>query len=334
MTLSVAMCTYNGAKYIEEQLQSILDQELPVGEIVVCDDGSKDDTINIVKGIASKHAEIVWNIQENIPNLGVTKNFEKAISLCTGDYIFLSDQDDVWYTNKTKVIVDFFNNHPNINIVFSDADIIDEKGKLLTRHSLLEAWNLLPDDFFWESYSLESMMFCNRATGATMAFRQFCSEDFLPFDDDTRCLHDYQIAMYACVNDSLGLIKVPLIQYRQHDKNVMGVSQDNWIYSKKSFKMPLILEAIEPVPIRPFCKKYKSPRLEFYRKRVENYHSIRGKIVLVGLLSQYISFYKAYWRLFFFSDFLYGFNNRLRKVYIKHYINHENSICNSYYSQL
>jgi glycosyltransferase involved in cell wall biosynthesis len=95
MKLSVAMCTYNGAQYIEKQLLSILNQELPINEIVICDDGSNDDTLEKVENIAANYQDVAWKILQNAPQLGVTKNFEKAITLCTGDIIFLSDQDDI-----------------------------------------------------------------------------------------------------------------------------------------------------------------------------------------------------------------------------------------------
>lgn len=91
MSLSVAMCTYNGAKYVEKQLLSILQQDLKVNEIVVCDDGSIDETLMVVHRIANSHPEVVWKIHKNPSNLGVIGNFEKAIRLCSGDIIFLSD---------------------------------------------------------------------------------------------------------------------------------------------------------------------------------------------------------------------------------------------------
>ncbi len=319
--LSVALCTYNGMAYIEQQLDSILNQELPVDEVVVSDDGSSDDTMNIVRRIASEYQQIHWIFLQNASQLGVIRNFEQAICQCTGDIVFLSDQDDVWRRDKTQVIVSYFNSHPEKDVVFSDAELVDDKGNKLSDRSLLDAWQLLPNIDFWESgFCLESMMFCNRATGATMAFRRCCSESFLPFDNDLLYLHDYQIAMYACIKGSLGLVKASLIQYRQHGKNVMGVPKDNWVYTEKDSEISLLKEGIEPVPVRPVCKKYHSSRLEFYRKRVDNYCTIKGKIKLFSLLPQYIRFYKAYWNLFFVSDFLYGINDRLRKAYIKHFI--------------
>lgn len=127
MTVSVAMCTYNGAQYIEEQLLSILHQSVPVDEIVICDDGSTDETIEIIKRI-KRDAAIPISIHINEPHLGVNLNFEKAIKLCHGDIIFLSDQDDIWEENKVDTIIDYFSTHEDKNVVFGDAVLIDRGG--------------------------------------------------------------------------------------------------------------------------------------------------------------------------------------------------------------
>lgn len=99
--ISVAMCTFNGEKYIKEQIESIINQSLVPDEIVICDDCSKDNTINIIKETLANWSGKA-NLIINEDNLGYRKNFEKAISLCNGDIIFLSDQDDVWDNCKLK----------------------------------------------------------------------------------------------------------------------------------------------------------------------------------------------------------------------------------------
>lgn len=98
MTTSVAVCTYNGEKYIEEQLNSIIQQSIKPNQIVISDDNSSDNTVEIAKEILEKSG-INYIINVNKPNLGITENFDKAFSLCTGDIIFPSDQDNVWFEN-------------------------------------------------------------------------------------------------------------------------------------------------------------------------------------------------------------------------------------------
>lgn len=99
MMNSVAMCTYNGEKYIKEQLESIIHQTLPPDEIIICDDGSNDHTISAIKE-TMRVWRGSWMLVQNEKNLGYKKNFQKAISLCQGDIIYLSDQDDVWDLHK------------------------------------------------------------------------------------------------------------------------------------------------------------------------------------------------------------------------------------------
>lgn len=101
MKLSVAMCTYNGDKFIASQLSSILDQTIPIDDIVICDDGSNDKTLEIISRIQQENPNKI-NLFRNPVNLGSTKNFEKAIDLCSGDYIFLADQDDIWKKDKVQ----------------------------------------------------------------------------------------------------------------------------------------------------------------------------------------------------------------------------------------
>src|SRR6476620_1984679 len=128
MKISVAMCTYNGGRFISEQLQSIIDQELPVDEIVICDDGSKDDTFAVIEKFQTTFPGLI-KLHINEVNLRVNKNFEKAISLCKGDFIFLSDQDDVWRKDKTKKILEVFEANPQLEGVFSNGDLITETGE-------------------------------------------------------------------------------------------------------------------------------------------------------------------------------------------------------------
>ena len=95
MRISIAMTTYNGSKYLNDQLKSFSQQDQAPDELIVCDDGSSDNTIKILEKF-SLNAPFDVKIYQNESNLGFTKNFENALSKCTGDLIFLSDQDDIW----------------------------------------------------------------------------------------------------------------------------------------------------------------------------------------------------------------------------------------------
>src|ERR1700743_1857825 len=101
--VSIALCTYNGAAYIEEQLDTLVNQSYPNCEIIVVDDCSKDNTVKILSEYADKYPQVRIHINEK--NLGYTRNFEKAIRLCKGEYIALCDQDDIWDPQKIEMQV-------------------------------------------------------------------------------------------------------------------------------------------------------------------------------------------------------------------------------------
>lgn len=321
--LSVALCTYNGSKYVQKQLDSILSQELTVDEIVICDDGSDDGTLSIVYSIANNHPNIQWIIERNIQSLGVTKNFEKALSLCTGDIIFLSDQDDVWKPYKTKVIVDYLEKHPEVDLVFSDAELIDEDGNLKTDKTLFDACGLSPLRELWDTglqFEIENVI--QRLLGATFGTRREFVKRCLPFDSNVSNYHDGQLAMSSVALNCNGMIDESLIEYRIHGNNVVGLGgNNNWVFSGSSRPNDFAY-IIEPRPVNPFFLSSKADkirnRVSFYQKRFKCYSSIKGKICLILSISQYRKYYKKYWRYFFFSDILYGFPNNLRSRIISH----------------
>src|ERR1044072_5504930 len=132
MKISVAMCTYNGAEFLPAQLHSIIAQSRPPDEIIICDDGSTDDTQDLLNKFAAE-SPVPINLYFNDHNLGSVKNFERAIWLCSGDVIALSDQDDVWRSGKLLLFETVLNSSPSAGIVFSDAAIVDEKLNPLHR---------------------------------------------------------------------------------------------------------------------------------------------------------------------------------------------------------
>ena len=223
---SVALCTYNGEKYIEEQISSILNQSVPVDEIVVCDDGSTDNTLALIEKF-HPHTKMNIRIYRNEHQLGVCANFQKAIDLCEGDIIFLSDQDDVWHQNKVEVVCKWFDENPTKEVVFSDGRLIDEEGKLINNNSLWKCFGLTNFNLQLIDHGsgIELFAYGNRVTGATMAIRS----EF----EYTHCfinyckngiLHDGALTMLSLYNNQLGYVDTSLIDYRihRHQKNGVG----------------------------------------------------------------------------------------------------------------
>src|SRR5712691_364539 len=133
MKISVAMCTYNGALHLREQIDSIAAQTRIPDELIVCDDNSTDETVRIVSRFATS-ASFPVRLCVNEQNVGSTRNFERAIRLCEGDVIALSDQDDVWLPEKLRRIEDSFLREPGVGLVFTDAEVVDEHLRPLGYH--------------------------------------------------------------------------------------------------------------------------------------------------------------------------------------------------------
>lgn len=126
MKISIAMATYNGEKYIEEQLQSFVDQTLQPDEVIVTDDNSTDNTVEIIREFAKK-APFKIEVSINEKNLGYAGNFSAALMKTTGDLVFLSDQDDVWFAEKISHMVHLATSKPKYLIYMNDAELTDGK---------------------------------------------------------------------------------------------------------------------------------------------------------------------------------------------------------------
>lgn len=220
--LSVAMCTYNGADFISEQLESIVAQSRPPDEIVVCDDGSTDETQALLKEFAAT-SPVPASLHFNETNLGSIRNFEKAIRLCSGDVIALSDQDDVWRADKLELIEEAFRKAPKAGVVFSDAEIVDENLKPLERRM----WDEIDFDAHKRKLvrtgrALEVLITGWTVTGATMAFRSEFVKLSLPIPEGIAMIHDGWIALTVAAAADVIMIEEPLIKYRQHGKQQIG----------------------------------------------------------------------------------------------------------------
>lgn len=215
------MCTYNGAEFLQAQLESILAQTRPPDEIIICDDRSTDETHSVLHGF-SKSAKITTNKE----NLGSLKNFEQAIGLCTGDVIALSDQDDVWREDKLQRIEQAFREAPKAGLVFSDAEIVDAQLRGLGRRM----WNEVGFDSHKRKLvdhgrALDVLISGWTVTGAAMAFRSEYKSLALPIPTNIPMIHDGWIALsVAAVSDTV-TIDEPLIKYRQHAGQQIGAPE-------------------------------------------------------------------------------------------------------------
>lgn len=222
-TLSVALCTYNGATYLPQQLDTIATQSKLPDEVVVCDDGSTDGTIGILQVFVSE-APFHVRLYRNERNLGFTKNFERAVSLCTGDLIALADQDDVWKPEKLARLEACLEAHPLAGLVCSDAEIVDADLNPVSQR-LMESIGLKTEEreLISLGQSLPVLLGRNFAMGASTMFRASCRADVLPIPESWH--HDWWTALIISLRSQVRLIDDPLLLYRQHGANAIGIPE-------------------------------------------------------------------------------------------------------------
>jgi glycosyltransferase involved in cell wall biosynthesis len=222
LRISVAMCTYNGSLYLGEQLRSIGAQDLPPTELVVCDDGSTDDTLRLLREFAAE-APFPVRVEVNEARLGPGRNFEKAIGICRGDIIVLSDQDDIWKPCKVKRLAAAFADHPDAVYAFSDADMVDD-GAAPLGETLWEAVGLHEKlKSFSGRGQLEILLVREYITGATLGFRASFRNIVLPIPRGW--MHDCWIALLGSTFSYGVPVDEPLLTYRLHDTQVCGLGK-------------------------------------------------------------------------------------------------------------
>lgn len=220
LTISIAMCTYNGERFLQEQLESLSSQTRLPDEVVICDDCSQDNTLALIKEFAA-WAPFPVRISVNQKNVGIAKNFEKVVSLCRSDISAFCDQDDVWLPEKLAITERTFEASPHIGCLFSDALLVDEKLHSLG-YSLWDAIEFKPRyrDPSQKSF-YQFIVKTGFLLGATTAFRTQLAKQLLPFPPGW--YHDDWLPLAFCASTGIEIIPQLLIKYRQHASQLYGV---------------------------------------------------------------------------------------------------------------
>lgn len=238
MNYSVALCTYNGERYLAEQLNSIINQTIKPAQIIVSDDGSKDDTFAIAEGILSK-SSIQYKIVKNSGKHGVSANFLNAMRLCDYSIIFTSDQDDIWVNQKAEKMLEVFKANRDALLVLSNGELVDKNANLLNADvwKAVGIYDYMLHEQKWFDYLLERCL----VTGAGMAIRRDLLEGVEEIPD---CwLHDGWFALLAAVQNGVYMCNEKLYLYRQHGNNVIGMKKNTSLghilgYIKNTAEMP------------------------------------------------------------------------------------------------
>lgn len=228
--ISVCIATYNGERYIRQQIESIVCQLNVDDEIIVSDDGSTDGTLDIVKGIGDKRIKIIEGPGRKSPIL----NFECALKASKGDFIFLSDQDDVWKPDKVEICMKWLKTY---NCVVSDAEVTDNRLKPL--------YPSLYDIMQVRQGRIYNTIWKNGYTGCCMAFRRNVLEASLPFPKNIP-MHDIWIGNVAAYKYNVILIPDRLIHFRRHENTIScnGKGSKFTIWQQMKFRLNIIKNII------------------------------------------------------------------------------------------
>lgn len=232
--VSVCIATYNGEKYIKEQIDSIIIQLTSEDEIIISDDCSTDNTINIIKQFCDDRIKTFFNENER----GYTQNFENALKKAQGLYIFLSDQDDKWVSNKVDKTLNYMI-EDKYDMVISDCAIVDEK------------LNIINESYFETRKSkggFVSTLIKANYLGCCIAFNKKILTKLMPFPKNYENLpHDLWIGLVGYAFFKVKITDEKLTYYRRHTKNVSdgGVKSKNTIRFKIQFRIYALTQIIK-----------------------------------------------------------------------------------------
>lgn len=210
MKISVVLTTFQGEKYILEQLESIRNQTMKPDEVLIRDDNSLDSTRKKVEQYVKKYNLVNWKIIENVENIGWKINFKKGISEATGDIIFLCDQDDIWMQTKIEEMVNIHQQNPKIELLVSKFITIDNKKTKKNNFT-----NGLDKIAFDEKF------IHNKYPGCVYSFRKSLFSSIVKYWNND-LPHDQQLWIFSNLRDTLYLYNKPLIFYRRHDETATG----------------------------------------------------------------------------------------------------------------
>lgn len=303
MIISIALCTFNGEKYLLDQLQSIGSQTRKPDEMVVCDDASTDNTLDILNAFR-KNSPFPVHIIRNDSNLGSINNFGKVLQLCKGDVIALSDQDDIWLPQKIQVTLDqmmaleerYGNDKPLL--VHTDAKVVDSNLQEIAQ-SLWQYQKSNPA----KGLTLGSLLLQNVATGCTVMLNRPLRDMALPISPDAM-MHDWWLALVASSFGHTEHISEPTMLYRQHGRNDTGAKAWNARAAVRRLSdLEETIRNMKKVNIQLQCQA--AAFIERYQDVLRD--SDREIMAALSHLNEYNYFLRRYYMIkygFFYTDFL------------------------------
>ncbi len=263
--VSVAMTTFNGEKYLREQVASILNQTYPHLELVIADDVSTDGTWKLIQELSAEDSRIRG--YQNKKNIGFAGNFLSAMSACRGEYLFFSDQDDRWEPEKVRILKDLLEKDEKCMLAYSDLEVCDESLKG-THASFWKAAGISPR----EGFLGEKSLLRNLAPGCSTAFRRIVADRIGTLGGGPPFVHDHLVFAVASCMGSVAYSRQRLVKYRQHPSNNIGAFYPS-VMDRAKFVGDLKrkIDALKPLSLESdkvslkklerFCAQWSSDRI-------------------------------------------------------------------------
>ena len=261
--VSILLCSYNGDKYINQQIDSILNQTYSNFELIIVDDLSTDKTYSICEEYAIIDKRI--SLYKNETNLGLNKNFEKAITLAKGEYLAFSDQDDVWELDKINILIDLINKSGSV-LVYSDSNMVDENNNDT-------GFSSMDHHVFINGTSSKSLLFYNMISGHEILFKKELVQYILPIPSSF--WYDWWIGYIAVGLFSIEFTDEKLVNYRIHSESFV---QKNKKSETRSMKIDSRINSLKYFRDSPVKSNY-----ELIDQLIYGYNSLKGNIVSFSL---------------------------------------------------
>jgi len=264
--VSILLCTYNGERFVSEQIESILTQSYKNFELVIVDDASSDNTYGICEKMAKKNKSI--RLYRNDNNLGLNKNFEKAIKLAKGQYIAFSDQDDIWESNKIEILLDLLHSNTDV-LVYCNSEMIDETGQSTHTSSM-------DHNVFVRGNESKQLLLYNTVSGHQMLFRKELVPYILPLPESF--WYDWWIAYIATDKFSINYTGEKLVKYRIHRRSF--VQKNKKVKKTRQQKIARIIQNLEGLNSSPV-----TDNKALISKLIKGYKNVMNNGISLGLFA-------------------------------------------------
>lgn len=299
--IDILLATYNGEKFVKEQIESILNQTYENFNLIISDDASTDNTLNILEEYEKKDTRI--KVFKKEKNEGLIDNFEFLLKNVTSDYFMFSDQDDIWKKDKIEKSINKLKEE-NSGLVYTDLEIVDEKLNVIYP-SYWKYKQIYKKIIKYNNF--EALYLNNFVTGCTILAKSKYIKDILPLPRNSKfVLHDYWTALIISAKDKISYVEEPTIQYRQHKNNRVGSSRkSDQLENFEDLRNLFIRVKIEHFEVfKENIEKIKTKESSKYTNEALKYFENLKKVKYINLKN-----WKLFFRLYKYEEFSYTIQN-------------------------